>query len=197
MLLSIPTDGIRHHTMFLDGADTGRSASSMLDVRRRAEYGAPRCLPGCGAARLSASRIGRGIVQQPNRPAARLRRPVRAVVRRAAGLPHGMTKKSGRIPDKGIDHVTPMRDNEEAASTSGRPAPQTETGIIFRTQASGVLTRRVRNQGGGGGGWARGAGRGGGGFSRSCRGTGVGQGLDQGVRRQSNPAGAGRLTSLL
>ena len=40
----------------------------------------------------------------------------------------GMTKKSRRIPDKGIDHVAHIRDNEEAASTSGPPAPQTGTG---------------------------------------------------------------------
>ena len=43
-----------------------------------------------------------------------------------------MTKKSRRIPHKGIDYVAPMPDNEEAASTSGPPPAQAETGIIFR-----------------------------------------------------------------
>ena len=49
--------------------------------------------------------------------------------------------------------------NGRAASTSGRQAPQTETGIIFRTRPAGVLTKRVRKPGGGGGGRAREAGR--------------------------------------
>jgi len=50
--------------------------------------------------------------------------------------------------------------NEGAASTSGRLAPQTVTGIIFRTRPCRVLTERVRTSGGGGGGRAREAGRG-------------------------------------
>ena len=65
-----------------------------------------------------------------------------------------MTKKSRRILHKGIDYVSPMPDNDRAASTSGRQAPQTETGIIFRTRPCRVLTGRVRNRGGGGGGRA-------------------------------------------
>ena len=39
-----------------------------------------------------------------------------------------MTKKSRQIPHKGIDCVAPIRDNEEAASTSGPQVPQTGTG---------------------------------------------------------------------
>ena len=48
--------------------------------------------------------------------------------------------------------------NGRAASTSGPQAPQTETGIIFRTRPCRVLTERVRTSGGGGGGRAREAG---------------------------------------
>ncbi len=73
-----------------------------------------------------------------------------------------------------------MRDNEEAASTSGPQPAQTETGIILRTRSSGVLTDRVRNPGGGGGGRARAAGRGGGVFRVLARGSG-GKGLGPGV----------------
>ena len=76
--------------------------------------------------------------------------------------------------------------NGRAASTSGRLAPQTETGIIFRTRPCRVLTERVRNPGGGGGGRAREAGRGGGVFRVLAGGFGWDRGLtrrwaDQGV----------------
>ena len=91
-----------------------------------------------------------------------------------------MTKKSRRILHKGIDVVAPMPDNEEAASTSGPPVPQTETGIILRARSSGILTDRVRNPGGGGGGWAREAGGGGGVFRVLACGSG-GKGLGSGV----------------
>ena len=98
-----------------------------------------------------------------------------------------MTKKSVESACKGIDYAAPMPDNEEAAITSGPQPAQTETGIIFRTRPSGVLTRRVRILGGGGGGRARGAGpakRGeGAGFFAFLPGSGGEQGLDQGWNR--------------
>ena len=112
---------------------------------------------------------------QPAGVQANRTRPGRRPHLPAPSANHGMTKKSRRILHKGIDYVAPMPDNEEAASTSGRLAPQTETGIIFRTRPCRVLTERVRKLGGGGGGRAREAGRGGGVFSRSCRDPGVGR----------------------
>ncbi len=70
--------------------------------------------------------------------------------------------------------------NGRAASTSGRLAPQTETGIILRTRPCRALTGRVRETGGGGGGRAREAGGGGGVFRVLAGVMGRENGFDQG-----------------
>ena len=75
-----------------------------------------------------------------------------------------MTKKPGRIPDKGIDYVAPMlyswksRKHLRSAGAADRDRDHPPNAILQG------LTGRVRKSGGGGGGWAREAGRGGGVF---------------------------------